>query len=68
MCFPYYLDFTDGRTEAQRGAETHSRSHRTGRAGILGQAWDSLPDITVQSLFIVFFFFNKKFKALFRYS
>ena len=29
MCFLYYLDFTDGRIEAQRGAETHSRSHST---------------------------------------
>ena len=32
MCFLYYLDFTDGRIEAQRGAETHSRSHSTEQA------------------------------------
>lgn len=44
----YYLDVTDGKTEAQRGAETCSRSHsrEQARLGCPAQAWCSLPDAT----------------------
>lgn len=45
-----YFDFTDGETDAQRGADTCSRSHskeQTGRAGIPAQAWCSRPDTVV---------------------
>lgn len=44
---PYYPAFTDGETEAQRGAEITQQT--MGRAGILDQAWFSFPGTTVSS-------------------